>query len=144
MAGETTRQRGNQLMNIIWNARRAAVVAASAALLAGGALAPSAFASTSQVKPHALSSLCGFTSAQPTLAEGSSGTAVKQAQCELNWAYANGHGSTLAVDGSFGPKTLAVTRAFQSCVHISVDGVIGPNTWSELNFWVNQPGFACG
>jgi zinc D-Ala-D-Ala carboxypeptidase len=101
----------------------------------------------SAAQPKAISSYCGYTSSQPTLSEGSSGTAVKQAQCELNWAYAygssnnygNGANGGLTVDGQFGANTLAATRAFQSCAHISVDGVIGPNTWSELNYWVNQP-----
>lgn len=100
---------------------------------------------TTQANPAsaALSSLCGYTSSQPTLAYGSSGTAVKQAQCELNWAYQNQHG-TLSVDGSFGTATKNATINFQRCVHLSADGVIGPDTWSQLNYWVNQPGYACG
>ena len=88
---------------------------------------------------------------RPELAEGSSGTAVKQAQCELNWAYAyaqstnygNGSAGGLTVDGSFGAYTNEATRNFQACVHIAVDGVIGPNTWSKLNYWVNQSTYAC-
>jgi len=113
-----------------------------AAPIVGIAVSPAAAAA-----PNAISSHCGYTSAQPLLVDGDSGTAVKQAQCELNWAYAygsstnfgNGAYGGLTVDGSFGAHTLAATRAFQSCAHISVDGEIGPNTWSELNYWVNQP-----
>lgn len=50
----------------------------------------------------------------------------------------------LTVDGSFGAYTNEATRNFQACVHISVDGIIGPNTWSKLNYWVNQSTYACG
>jgi len=126
------------------NILRWAGVAGTAALTMGLAALPAASNAATQAVPQARSALCNITSAQPTLAEGSSGTAVKQAQCELNWAYANDKGLQLAVDGQFGPKTLTVTKDFQRCVHLAVDGVIGPNTWSLLNFWVTQPGFACG
>jgi zinc D-Ala-D-Ala carboxypeptidase len=97
-----------------------------------------------RAKPLAVSSLCSYTSSQPSLVEGDTGTAVEQAQCELDWAYANGHGDSVAQDGQFGPLTEAATKAFQSCVGIAVDGEIGPITWSKLNYWVLQPGYACG
>ena len=132
-------------------------VVLSACALAVGFIATSAAAGTSaharpQAKPRGSSSLCHFTSSQPEISEGSSGTAVKQAQCELNWAYAYGHSTNygngayggLTEDGIFGANTNAATRNFQSCVHIAVDGIIGPDTWSELNHWVNQSGYACG
>ena len=69
-----------------------------------------------------------------------------------HWAYAyaqstnygNGSAGGLTVDGSFGAYTNETTRNFQACVHISVDGIIGPNTWSKLNYWVNQSTYACG
>lgn len=34
--------------------------------------------------------------------------------------------------GSFGPSTTRAVRAFQQARHILVDGIVGPNTWSEL------------
>ena len=34
--------------------------------------------------------------------------------------------------GSFGPSTRQAVRAFQQSRHILVDGIVGPNTWSEL------------
>lgn len=107
--------------------------------------------SASVAKPGAISSFCSFTGAQPLLQRGSQGTAVKQAQCELNWAFAfgssnnygNGPRGGLTVDGDFGNNTDAATRAFQRCAGDTVDGKIGPQTWASLNFWVNQPTF-CG
>jgi len=103
----------------------------------------SSISSHPTVTPHALSSLCSYTSSQPTLSYGSTGTAVKQAQCELNWAYQNPRGA-LSVDGIFGTATKNATINFQKCVHLTADGIIGPDTWSELNYWVNQPTYACG
>lgn len=47
-----------------------------------------------------------------------------------NQARARGAGVT--VDGKFGPKTLAVVKAFQKANGWSQDGDIGPVTWSGL------------
>jgi zinc D-Ala-D-Ala carboxypeptidase len=112
-------------------------------LAAASALGLALFTAPVSPASAAVSSLCGYTSSQPTLSSGSSGTAVRQAQCELNWAYQNQHGA-LSVDGSFGTATKNATINFQRCVHLSADGVIGPDTWTQLNYWVNQPGYACG
>lgn len=113
-------------------------VALSATLAIGvtgaivGAAAPSAFAASSAD--------CHFTSAQPELKDGSRGTAVMQAQCELNFAYVQQfHNGNLVEDGIFGSKTLAAVKDFQTCEGIAVDGIIGPKTWADLNFWVNGP-----
>lgn len=41
-------------------------------------------------------------------------------------------GQNVAADGVFGPKTEAAVRAFQQQQGLSVDGVVGSNTWSAL------------
>ncbi len=59
--------------------------------------------------------------------KGSTGNAVKAAQTQLK---ANGH--NVAVDGDFGSGTDSATRAFQTKVKLTSDGIIGPNTWAAL------------
>jgi zinc D-Ala-D-Ala carboxypeptidase len=100
-------------------------------------------------KPHQSFGPCTFTNSQPQLQRGSQGTAVKQAQCELNWAFAfgstknygNGAGNGLSEDGDFGTNTFNAAEDFQRCAGIGIDGKIGPQTWNKLNFWVHQPTF---
>lgn len=40
----------------------------------------------------------------------------------------------VAVDGEFGPETLAAVKSFQSEHGLEVDGVVGPQTWSALGY----------
>ena len=99
----------------------------------------------------AISTGCQYTSSQPQLYVGSQGTAVKQAQCELNLAYAYGHSTNygngsyggVSVDGDFGSNTEAATKNFQIHCMGATDpnGIIGPNTWAALNYWVLQPSY---
>ena len=75
------------------------------------------------------------TSAQPTLARGATGAAVEDLQRRLNAWMTNTQPAGLApleVDGIFGPRTEAAVRAFQQAQGLSVDGVVGPQTWQRL------------
>jgi uncharacterized repeat protein (TIGR02543 family) len=61
------------------------------------------------------------------LRSGSSGSAVRELQQELNVK-----GYALAADGIFGPKTKAAVMKFQKSQGIAVDGIVGPVTWGRL------------
>ncbi len=64
---------------------------------------------------------------EPTLVQGDTGPAVVTLQTRLNvW------GANLAVDGDFGPLTLAAVQAFQAEQKLTVDGIVGPQTWAAL------------
>ncbi|MFF4081725.1 peptidoglycan-binding protein [Streptomyces sp. NPDC001777] len=62
-----------------------------------------------------------------TVREGESGDVVAAAQTALNK-----YGYGLAVDGQFGPATASAVTSFQSDKGLSVDGVVGPETWRNL------------
>lgn len=66
--------------------------------------------------------------AMPTLRHGSSGEAVSTLQTQLRDAGFNPG----PIDGQFGPKTQAAVRQFQSAQGITVDGIVGPQTWGKL------------
>ncbi len=59
----------------------------------------------------------------PLIKQGSKGKAVKILQIILGG---------LAVDGSFGPLTLAAVKKFQKANSLDVDGEVGPLTWRAL------------
>ena len=64
-----------------------------------------------------------------TLRVGSKGTQVKVLQWLLNHTtdYTSGK-----VDGIFGTKTVAAVRQYQEANGLTVDGVVGKNTWTKL------------
>lgn len=64
---------------------------------------------------------------QKVARSGDAGSLVKAAQVQLKR-----NGYSLTVDGSFGPATLSAVKSFQSKKGLSVDGVVGPNTWRAL------------
>jgi len=41
-------------------------------------------------------------------------------------------GYTLSVDGNYGPQTEGVVKSFQGDEGLTIDGIVGPNTWGKL------------
>jgi peptidoglycan hydrolase-like protein with peptidoglycan-binding domain len=63
---------------------------------------------------------------------GSTGDAVRAVQSQLR-----SRSGWLQIDGIFGPQTDSVVRSFQGFCQLSVDGIVGPNTWNALTLpWV--------
>ncbi|MFJ4572626.1 peptidoglycan-binding protein [Streptomyces sp. NPDC088846] len=69
-------------------------------------------------------------SAGPTasLAQGDSGDGVKRLQRSLTAAL----GSTVGIDGNFGPETTTAVRSYQTSRGLTGDGIAGPATWAAL------------
>jgi peptidoglycan hydrolase-like protein with peptidoglycan-binding domain len=62
--------------------------------------------------------------------QGDNGDAVSAVQSQIR---SRGDGANqIVVDGSFGPVTDAAVRAFQTLLGLSVDGIVGPQTWNHL------------
>jgi len=62
--------------------------------------------------------------------QGSNGNAVSAVQSQIQ---SRGDGANqITVDGSFSPVTDDAVRAFQTLVGLSVDGIVGPQTWNYL------------
>ena len=68
-----------------------------------------------------------------TLRQGSTGSAVEQVQFWLNTlAQYDSAIPSVTVDGVYGTGTANAVRAFQRRYGLTVDGVMGQNTWNEL------------
>ena len=67
---------------------------------------------------------------RPTLRQGAKGQSVSLLQGHLNKHYPLY--SKLVVDGEYGPKSVSVVREFQRRAGITVDGIVGPQTWAAL------------
>jgi peptidoglycan hydrolase-like protein with peptidoglycan-binding domain len=66
----------------------------------------------------------------PTLARGSNGAAVSALQKGLlAFGGANTATDPGPIDGNFGPRTEAAVRAYQTQQNITVDGIVGDQTW---------------
>ena len=63
-----------------------------------------------------------------TIKYGSTGTDVKALQTALNKA-----GFPVAVDGIFGAKTTTAVKKYQQANGLTVDGIVGPETWNKLH-----------
>ncbi|MCA9997545.1 MAG: DUF4157 domain-containing protein [Anaerolineales bacterium] len=75
----------------------------------------------------------------PMLRRGSHNMDVIDLQELLNKANVSLH---LVVDGIFGPKTQAAVIAFQQANGLSVDGIVGKNTWKSLSSVTNSSSFS--
>jgi peptidoglycan hydrolase-like protein with peptidoglycan-binding domain len=69
------------------------------------------------------------TSTSTTLRRGSSGVLVSVLQESLNATIKAG----LKVDGDFGPKTESAVKKFQKKYKLTVDGIVGQQTWKKIN-----------
>lgn len=65
----------------------------------------------------------------PTIRRGSTGNPVRRAQKRLSLA---GY-DTGGVDGLFGAGTEAAVRRLQAERRLTVDGVVGPQTWAQID-----------
>ena len=61
--------------------------------------------------------------------QGGNGDAVRAVQSQI---HGRGDGAHIAIDGIFGQETSEVVRAFQTLLGLSVDGIVGPQTWNYL------------
>jgi peptidoglycan hydrolase-like protein with peptidoglycan-binding domain len=66
---------------------------------------------------------------EPVLREGSTGLPVRRAQSRLTAAGFD----TGGVDGIFGPHTEAGVRALQQATGLTVDGIVGVQTWQQID-----------
>jgi peptidoglycan hydrolase-like protein with peptidoglycan-binding domain len=66
----------------------------------------------------------------PVLQQGSQGARVKTLQYLLRGA--RDVWRSLADDGVFGPKTEEIVRAYQGFAGLTVDGIVGAQTWGSL------------
>lgn len=71
-----------------------------------------------------------------TLQYGSKGSDVKELQ-----QYLNNNGYNLSVDGDFGDNTLSAVKDYQQKNGLSVDGIVGTNTWGKLLGSTNSNGY---
>jgi murein L,D-transpeptidase YcbB/YkuD len=69
------------------------------------------------------------------LEQGDTGDCVAYLQELLDtrgWGFNNGRPYGLATDGQFGQLTHNAVVSFQSGMNLSVDGLVGPHTWTAL------------
>ncbi|PTA67067.1 peptidoglycan-binding domain-containing protein [Deinococcus arcticus] len=64
-----------------------------------------------------------------TVRQGDNNNAVRALQDQLRSGYGY---SSVTVDGAFGPATNTAVRDFQTKRGLTVDGIVGLNTWQEL------------
>jgi glycosyl hydrolase family 25/putative peptidoglycan binding protein len=88
------------------------------------------------ISPLTLDQLAGHTQPKPwpgTLYRYTAGHALMHGS-NVKWIQErlNAHGAHLKVDSEYGAKTRDAVRAFQKAHHLTVDGVVGKQTWGAL------------
>lgn len=102
-------------------------LSAQEAWLATAAMGPGQF------QHIAKAPVAGHRAAGNVLVEGARSPAVGELQTYLhNLGYADSHGRPLTADNDFGQDTRRAVEAFQRDHGLSVDGVVGSNTWPVL------------
>lgn len=87
------------------------------------------------IQAHSFSPPGTIPPGRPLVRFGARGVTVEELQYRLNiWILTTPSSGQprLVVDGIFGQRTLAATRAFQRAMALAVDGVVGPQTWRRL------------
>lgn len=84
---------------------------------------------------HAQLPLC---SALPTLARNDQAAPNKDVRYLQQSLTKNGY--PVAIDGLFGKETEQAVIKFQKQKRIAVDGIVGPQTWNQLNACFSEPG----
>ena len=79
---------------------------------------------------------------EPVLQNGSAGLPVRRLQSRMSAFQSQPDGGfpyvTGGVDGRFGPKTEAAVKVLQQAYGITVDGVVGHQTWQIVNSLENE------
>jgi len=76
---------------------------------------------------------------KPTLSPGSRGAPVIELQTLLNQVSCEHH-PALALDGNFEMKTTVAVACFQWRMGLTIDGVVGPGTWTALQLMAASAG----
>jgi peptidoglycan hydrolase-like protein with peptidoglycan-binding domain len=63
------------------------------------------------------------------LRRGSTGRDVTRLQCILRWSFGQ---ESIVPDGNFGPVTEQAVRNVQAFCKLTVDGVVGKQTWTAV------------
>ena len=107
----------------------AAPATAAPATAAPATAPPATAAPVTTVACRNVGTLYGLTDVSGVnVRRGDCGQGVRDVQTQLNVKL----GTTLAVDGRFGPGTEAAVRDFQVMVGLPADGIVGPMTWVAL------------
>ena len=79
---------------------------------------------------------------EPVLQNGSAGLPVRRLQSRMSAFKSEPNGGfpydTSGVDGRFGPKTEAAVKVLQQAYGITVDGVVGHQTWQIVDSLENE------